>query len=207
MFSLAQIDRAFFEVIRLRLVAEGYCPDRAINQTEAALKAAKQAIANSGKQLIEIFGTGNYEDRQAVKNNKIVIHRLNIDKGNIGGWGVNQYQEQSSSYLKTKLPAETVNINYQISYLTNSIAYDRIIHEILFSLFTKKGNLQGVNEDGSKTANFFDYERIDYKDLSADKYIEKAIRYQTTDIVLAEEVQTIGSISRIETIDTNLQTS
>ncbi len=200
MFSIATIDRTFFEVIRTQLVAEGYCPDRANLTTEAALKAAKQTIVSSGKEIIEIFGTANYEDRQAVKNNKIVIHRLGIDRGEIGGWGVHQYENQGTSYLKSKLPSETVHINYQVSYLTNSIAYDRIIHKILFSVLAQKGNLQALTEGSNPTIKSFDYQRIDYKDLSAEKYIEKAIRYQALNITLAEEVQAVGNVAKITTI-------
>jgi hypothetical protein len=200
--QLAEIDRAFFEAIRTRLILMGYLPDRTVENTPQKLSVAKKNITDLGKEIIEVFGTANYADRQKVTNNKIVIHRLGMIAGDIGAWGVHQYRPTNIGFDKTKLPAQCYKVNYQIAYLTNSTKYDRILTQLFLDIFGIKGNLYGIKDDGTKTDNYFDFIQTDYQDLSEDKYIEKAFRYTVQNVFIMDINAYTENIAKIQEIVT-----
>lgn len=183
MFELAEIDRGIFEAIRLVLVNAGYLPNRATVGSVGAFNTAKQAIIASGKEVIEVFGVGNYKDRQDIKNNKIVIDRTGGRLGSIGGMG-NTYFEQTATdvFDEYAYPSQTRDIDYQITYICSSTKYDRILNGLITSVIYEKGFLKGIKADGTPTADAFHYSLDDEKDNSDGEYIERVFRLTVNEV-------------------------
>lgn len=200
-FDISEIDRTFFELLRLELVAQGFLPDRTLVTTPAGIKTAKANIVTGGKEVIELFGVGNYKDRQKVSTNKIVIDRLQTDLGGIGSYGVYTYRAKDDAptpagYIKEQLPANTSNVLYQITYVVESTKYDRIIANIIQNVLDNRGCVQGFREDRTRTEHYFDYVQTDYKDMSGSDYIERVYRFTVSNIYLRPN----------KVVDTNIAT-
>ena len=85
-----EIERAVFEVIRKKIVSLGYLPDIALYQPTddvAGYEAAKKAIRDSGKKIIDIKGVGDPKARGELDYNSIFINRGDIADGSLAGAG------------------------------------------------------------------------------------------------------------------------
>lgn len=211
-FTLDQINRAFFEAIRLKLVALGHLPDVLIYNTDASFKTACDALT---KPLIKIFGVGNYKARQGVKNNKIVIDRLNISQGSIGFVGArfvleeledpeSEAQQEAQQYQQITYPQRTENVNYQISYVCSDNAIDNLIRTIILSTLDVRGRLKGVNANRTLTENYFLYDKTNEAESNNDGFIERYLRYEVSNVLLIKpQIITAPKVKTI-TIDTEI---
>lgn len=185
-FQLAEIDRAFYEHLRIAIVAQGLLPDITAYADAESYATALQAINNP----IEIFGVGNQVARGRVKDNKIVIDRILLQKGNIGALSVETHTAYEEGGVekrrRERFPSSTYNITYQIGYTTNNIESDRILHQIILDKLGGHGFLNGIKQDGTMTESKFHYDNIDYRDMSSGDYTERIFRYAVKDVFISE---------------------
>jgi hypothetical protein len=185
-FSLSNIDNGFEEAIRLALVQGGYLPDVLVHNTQTSFKNACQAIIDSGKPVIRVFGVGNYKARGEIKNNKIVIDRLGTKKGSIGTNKATVFEENvNGNFTQKEFPKQTLNIIYQVSFVTSEQKNDDLINEILQNIFDEKGALFGYENNGTITEKSFTYHKIEQSGGSNENYIERAIRYEVSNVFIS----------------------
>jgi len=190
-----EIERAVFEVIRKKIVSLGYLPDIALYQPTddvAGYEAAKKAIRDSGKKIIDIKGVGDPKARGELDYNSIFINRGDIADGSLGFKCTNFYEkivEGEETYFNVYENASgTVDIEYQIGYITDDVNYDRLIQSILFNSLRKKNYFKGINSLGNKTTEGFNTRYITTLDKSGKDYIERAARYDFMDIILEDRI-------------------
>jgi len=185
-FTLDQINRAFYEPLRLHLVENGYLPD-IIGKTKEQFETEKQAIYNAKKPLIQVFGVGVYKARQAVENNKIIIDRTGIFEGQISNSDAKFYTEkQDGRFVERQYPNISRNIEYQISYVTDNGAIDNLLINILLDTFGNTRTLFGVNSDHSFTENSFTFAEVGNTDNTNGKYIERFFRYMVKNVYISD---------------------
>lgn len=184
-FEIEQIDRAFFEPLRLELIASGYLPDITLYTTAVQYETAMNALTTK----VELFGVGNQKARGRVNNNKVVIDRINISDGSLGGGqAVKSYLKTSpTNFTRYTTPASTSTLTYQISYVTDSHSIDLAIHKAILKTFQSNGYLRAVNPNGS-LGDFFRYQRTDYKDNSDGDFIERHFTFNAINIAIAQQI-------------------
>lgn len=194
---LENIDRLFFEHLRLKIVSAGYLPDIAAYGSVEAYNAARVTLFNSLQlqklTLVDLFGTGTWENKGEKTDSKITIERRGINSGKTGFFGGFQYMpvfdEADSTkqvgFTKKKMPEGTANIEYEIRYVTSTVKMERILIGLIHSVFgmsTKE--LPGVKEDGSfldETATIISNGMVDVKN---DEFIEGFMRYTAQEVYL-----------------------
>ena len=207
MFDLAEIDSGFFEALRTKVVALGYLPDRTLFSTVAAYELAKKAIKDGGKELIDVFGVGNYKDRYALQNNKIVIDRVGNRKGARGGAVLTAYKptanpDKVDEYL---MPNQTRNLDYVVTYVCSSAKYDRILYDIITSTLRDRSSLKGVREDGSFTDDTFFITHDREMDGSDGDYIERKFEYTAENVMIGSLKLVQEGVSVVKRIEVEVK--
>lgn len=187
-FDLAQIDRAFEFYLRQAVVEAGYWPDPAlyVGQPRAVYDAAIAAIKNSGKEPIEIFGTGAAGTRGKLTGNRVLIKRLGNRTGDIG-LGSRTYFEkkQDNNFRQMRSSETTEDIEYEVRFVCDDTALDRILSTLTQKAFGNRKWLNGINPDLTKTENGFMVVKLGGPvDLSGTDYIERLWRYNVKDVVI-----------------------
>ncbi|WP_338761831.1 hypothetical protein WAF17_16360 [Bernardetia sp. ABR2-2B] len=199
-FELAQLDRAFYDYLRRRLVENGYLPDIA-TLSESNYKTQMQSMASSQK-VIEIFGVGSIKARGRVDVNKVVIDRIDISPADIGAYNTKYYKKTSeTTYEKRVRPSMTYNVTYQIGYVTDDTIEDRKLMDLILSTFGAMGCKNGINPDFSKTENYFHYRQVDFKDNSDGDYFEKIFRYSVQNVFIYQDTIEDTNICVLKDID------
>jgi len=207
MFELAEIDRGLFEALRLAVVSLGYLPDRTLYSTLAAYELAKQAIKGTGKELIDVFGVGNYKNRYALQNNKIVIDRTANRRGAVGGAMLTMYTPTSNpdKFDEWLLPKQTRDIDYIITYVCSSTQYDRILYSIVTDTLRDKSSIKGVKEDGSFTEQSFFLVQTSESDSSDGEYIERKFSYTVENVYVGKPILKQAGVSRVKRIEVEVR--
>ncbi|WP_291726173.1 hypothetical protein [Bernardetia sp.] len=198
-FELSQLDRAFYDYLRRRLVENGYLPDIS-TLSESDYKAQMMSMTTNQK-VVEIFGVGSVQARGRVDVNKIVIDRIDLSPADIGAWGTVRYQKNETAYNKYKRPPATYNVTYQIGFVTDSTREERKLLNLILSTFGAMGCKNGIKEDFTKTENYFDYKQVDFKDNSDGDYFEKIFRYQVSNVFITPDSLESDSIGTLKQID------
>ena len=187
LFSYDELDRTFYEVLRLELVALGYLPDITQYTVESDYAAAKEAIVTSGKEVIELFGVGASIARDEKTNSKITIDRKSGGSGTIGSSGLFYYEPYTDGtqrkFRKMAYPDQTKNIRYEIRTIAKTRAYEVIMQDILYNLFDQKKYLNTIDVN---TELFTDKKfLVKYEgdvDVSVVRYKERMFSYLVPDI-------------------------
>jgi hypothetical protein len=202
-FTLDQIENGLFEALRIALVQGGYLPDVTVYTSQATFKAQIEAIRAANKPVIMLYGVGNYKARGETKNNKIVIDRLNTERGSIGTPQAYTYQLQpNGKYSQMKYPNAPQNILFQVSWVCEEQSVNNLIETLVLETFDTKGHAKGYDNNGTPTTSSFHYVKQDEGQNNEDKFIDRYVRYLVpnvyitsqkvvaTDIPLAEEIYT-----------------
>lgn len=217
MITVSDIDNGIYEKLRKETVRLGYLPDIALYQppnpaNEAAYEAARQAIINSGKEIIEVFNVGNSDDRDGITKNKIIVDRSAPEKGNISFHNVEKLvpvgdpEDPATKYKKVKLPAFSYFITYQITYICVKSKYDYIIQDILRKALLNFTYLKGYDDNGTELSEGFNIMYMTTIDQSDAKFVERIYRFRVGEVILdnyEEEDEYIlqSNISQITDID------
>lgn len=183
-FTLAQIDRAFFEVLRLKLVSLGYLPNKLL-LSNIDYENEKKNLQNNNN-LVDLYGVGGYEVKEQIKYSTIIIERINEKYGDISNSDDIIFDRQTDGSFKTYfLPRSMSNLSYQIRIICKDIKKERILDSIVRSVILTKGYFMGVNEDRTTTQNLFAYQRQGNINLSlSPPYIEKIYPLEVVNVFI-----------------------
>ena len=196
-FDLSEIDRAFYEYLRLAIVSKNWLPDISV-LSQADYFTQINALISNEIRVIEIFGVGSIKDRDRVSNNKIVVDRIDIGPDTIGAFATTHHkQTPDTTYQRLARPAMTYSVTYQIAYVTDNTEDDRRIHNLILYTLGAMGCKQGIKSDGTKTENYFDYKHVDFKDNSDGDYFEKIFRYKVSNVFLSPDTIEEENIGRL----------
>lgn len=137
-FTREEIEHTLINLIRQRAVALGYLPDVTLFAgNKAGYLAARQAIIDSGKELIDVFGIGSADERGEKTYHRITLNLRQYNNGSITHYGDSIYQDDGSGgYNRVQGFASSRNILYDIRSSVsgpNSTQYDRICLELVMS--------------------------------------------------------------------------
>lgn len=200
-FELSELDRAFYEYLRLAIVAKNWLPDISV-LSEADYFTQINALISSQIRVVEIFGVGSIKDRDRDSVNKIVVDRIDLGPDSIGAYGTKHYERTSpTTYKKLARPSMTYSVTYQIGYVTDNTEDDRQLMSLFLSVFGAMGCKQGIKEDGTKTENYFTYTQVDFKDNSDGDYFERIFRYKISNVFISPDTiedENIGVLTDIQ---------
>lgn len=193
-FTFSQVERGISEAIRLECVRLGYLPDRTLYTDPADYEAAKVVIRNNGLKIIEVYGIGDVKARDQLNYNSIFINRDDLSPGDLGFACTRNYVSRVDSVTNKTVfdvfmnQTGTVTLEYQIMHLTDDTFYDRLISSIIFNVMKVRGFIYGMNDDGTTMTRGFNTVYRTTLDKSGKDYIERAARYDCTDIAIEEDV-------------------
>lgn len=149
--TLAEIDRAFFELMRLALVELGHLPDVTQYASPDEYIQAKNAIIANNKRLVEVYGVGSDDTRDTQDYDRIVIDRGALTRGSIGAAHVKFYNRKAGGwYDKAEMPSEVSrDLNYEIRAITNSTYMQRLLEELMIEVLGDKRRLNTVTPEGT----------------------------------------------------------
>jgi hypothetical protein len=213
-FKLEQIDRAIELAIRRVVIMLGYWPDQEMFEgDEVGFEAAKQAIIDVGKPLIKVYGTGSPDARGELDANNITIDRKAVgfgDKAHAQAFFYQNYIDEDgvAVYRQLKTAEITNDIPYEVRFIANDIALDRIISQIILIAFSNRMYLKGVNEDLSRTVDgFWIMAEGNPVDLSDENYLERMWRYVVKDVIVTPNEVVAARVARIENIEVAVDVS
>lgn len=193
-FTEGQIEHGLFEAIRKKVFEMGFYPDYVSllslpdDEYVVALAAAKQAIIDAGKKLIEVYGPGDIQDHDELHNCSIIISRDDFGPGTLGFYLTESYEEKpDGSFDVYKNPSGTTTMQYQVSYISDSAKYDRICHQaVINALGAKTRYIPGYTDEGVEMERLFQVKYVMTLDKSSSDFIERAVRYNVVDVLIEE---------------------
>lgn len=196
-FQLKNIDRAIEWAIRDELTKRGLWPAQRTFTTDLELQNALAAMQTANQPIVDVFGVGNFIDRTRLKKNNIIIGRSTPTAGETGFAYPYRFElTNAKSFSMIKGAEGTVNIEYEVRFVSFDVAMDRAINEALIRCMRNRRWIPGMNDDLSSMADSFLIQRVgDPIDISKKDYIERVYRYIVLDIVLDED----------ETVQENIQ--
>jgi hypothetical protein len=208
-FDIAEVDRAVEIALRNQVVKMGYWPDPApflANDDNEGFEAAKAAMIEAGVPLIQVYGTGAGEDRGELMANNIIIDRKAAGFGDTAfaqGIHFEQYTSGGSQFFRKVKTAEITNdFGYEIRFLAEDIALDRVISRIIMGALSVRTYLYGIKEDLTVTNHGFWFMSDGAShDLSGEDYLERMWRYTAKDVVATPSTVLKSGISPIKTIE------
>lgn len=180
-FSIQAIDYGFFEAVRLQLVADGYLPDILDFNTASDFTNAQKSLGNN---LIKLFGVGHRYERGALQGNVIIIERIEETDGTAGFNELDEsFNATSGNFEGRAFPRHTVNVEYDVRYMTDNVSSEYKIESVLRKVFDKKGYLNAYQSDGTVSGKFR-YVKTRLVDVSSDRFIERGYRIEAREIFL-----------------------
>ena len=203
-----QVSNAIFEKIRLLLVQAGHLPDYTTftgtdTQIQTAFDAAKAAINNGGvKEVIDLYSLGNYKSRGERKYNTIYINLVGKPAAKAGTGKQYEYEDNDAGgYNKLQTPTTRYDLQFQISYVTDSEAYSEIIEKFLLQAFDSRKELVALDDNFAVIADGeFWLIQKSYFDTSGTTFIERGWRYDAVNIDL-QGWKDVGTVAQITEID------
>ena len=201
-FTLEQIDRAIEWHINDEMILIGLLPDkRAYLATNniSGYDEAHKSLSNK----VEVFGVGNYKDREQLKVNNIIISRLDISDGEIGFNGSYfNWNELANKYDKIYSGEGTNHIQYEIRFVCDNVGLERTLTTSMLKLFSRREYMKGIVDEtlAETDESFLITKPTPSVDLSTDKYIEKVMRILVNDVNIYPET-VIDQVVAVTEID------
>lgn len=203
-FSLSQIDRSLYNHLRMGLVYAGMLPDISDfigtgdnDSYQMARTAIKQHEEVTGIPLIDIFGVGTGESREAKTDNKLILNRSTVVSGSIGSNYTSRMEKDGNKWVKKRNNDSTIDITYEIRTLADKTAYDRQLTEMVFGILGTSRFLYAFQDyDLPENKRMFYVEYGGDVNVSAvADTIERMYRITVRDVFLApfEKLQGTGS--------------
>lgn len=202
--KLEHIDRAIEWTLRDVVISKGYWPDQRTfitNDDEAGFNAALAALT----QRIDVFGVGNYKDREQLLKNNIIIDRDNgIGDGMVGHSFPYRFDlNPNKTYKKVYVGEGSSNVEYEIRFVADDVNLDRVINMIVQEAIGKRKQIFGMNDDFTwKEESFYIERNGPAVDLSDKDFLERVFRFVVKDVILDEEKTTQNNIPPIKSITT-----
>lgn len=209
-FKIENIDRAIEWALRDQAIEKGYWPDERAFITSGDEVAYNAAIDNIDKNSrVDIFGTGNYKDREKLSQNNITINRIAIMEGDQVYNNPYIFELQTDkTFNKIFVGDGTNHIIYEIRFICDDVVMDRILNMVLIEAIGRRKDLPGINDDLTNMEETFLITKEGTPiDLSNSKAIERVFRYKVHDVNINEQkvvqtgIQMIKEMTLIQNID------
>lgn len=203
------VERSIYEVIRLALVSQGYIADELLYlNNQAGWETAMAQIANTKGFAIDLFGVGSNQSKETKRVPRMVIITDRVAEGDIGtDYAPFLVTDPTQSLIQGQMalaPTETVNIQFNINLVCNSIMQERVCNSIIFMALGRKKYIPLYSDD---TQLFFVVQTNYYNLVDTDEgTIEKAYVYEARDLYL-EDSTVISTVVAINEITTNINIS
>jgi len=205
---ITRIEQAFYEAVRLRVVADGYMPDIAIYpDTPAgynAYKAALAAIVTARGWAVEVFGMSNPEAKGLKQVPRIVFF---TDSFIAGDFGLDQgtfYEPDGLGGFTSVTPSQSIShqLFMKCFIVAETTSQYRYLSSVINHVLPLRGDLPYV---APLIGGFF-VENTAYLDLSAamNGLIEKCYSYTVPDIIWTEAIEVLEAAVPIDYINLNL---
>lgn len=207
--KIEHVDRAIMLAVAEAVTREGHWPD--VKQflpgnDVAGFQAAKDAIVASGKELVEVFGVGAFRGRGDLKQNNVIIRRMDVGEGTHASGAPIRLEKYAGPqgeelYRKVRTADGPESLNFEIRFVCYDVAMERVIMQIMRSALPRRGWLNGRQEDLTRTlAGFWVMQQGPAVDMSDNDFIERIWRFVAVDvelggdIVLKENIQPIKEV-------------
>jgi hypothetical protein len=202
-FLFKNIDRAIEWCIRDEMIKRGLWPPQRTFTTDAELQNALAAMQTANLPTVDVFGVGNFVDRSRLKKNNLIIGRSTPTAGETGFAYPYRFElTNAKSFDLIKGAEGSVNLEFEVRFVTFDVAMDRTINEALVRCMRNRKWLHGMNDDLSEMEESFLIQRVgDPIDISKKDYIERVYRYIVLDIVLDEDETVETGVPPMRQID------
>lgn len=195
-FTLAEIDRAFFEYIRLEIVKAGFLPDMLLYSSQEEWDAAREQLSQTlPNGLIEIFGVGAADDRDEWTGNKIVINRTTEENSSRVGGGAIEYirNPTTNTFTSQFIPFQATNITYEVQFNAMNVMYERIMSDIVTKALGHKGFKNSMGAISLNIDKFFYVRRLQKIDTSVLHFLQKVVIFNVEDIFLTADSEILDT--------------
>lgn len=204
-FTLAQIDRGIFEILRVALVQSGFLPDILVHTTQNAYQIALQAIKTSGKIPVNLYGVGSWNAKEKLKFNTIIIERKERNLSALGYRGIPiTTQKSTGEYQTQKLPYETAELKYNITLICEDVQNERLLQSLIMQTFDSFTEIKGVNDNGSFTENTFLFFNENIINTSTADMIEIQFRFKTSELILIDLKTLDNNVAPLQNINIDI---
>jgi hypothetical protein len=201
--QLAEVDRGIFERLRLVLVEEGYLPD-VTTVAEGDWEMAMQAIRQSGKEPITLYGVGAWKSRGEILTLAIIIERTGRELSSLGYDGSRSYVPNGSGFNVYQSPLETAILKYSITAVGQTQAHEYLLQNIMYQAFGVSKSLEGYTEAGSPTPERFVLQRGAISNQNDADFVETVFTYSTRELLLEPDTL-IGTTAGIQQADFTIE--
>lgn len=201
-FKIEEIDRAIEWALRDEVIRKGYWPDQRAALAGAITDAQWNILLDAMSIKIDVFGVGEFEDREQLKPNNIIIERESIYEGAIGyGHPFRFDLKTDNTFSKIKTADGTSNMEYEVRFVCDDVILDRVINMIMINTLSRNKYIYGIREDlTAMDEGFWIARNGNPVDVSGgNTYIERVYRFIVTDVLLDEEtvISSVGIIKEI----------
>lgn len=207
--TIKAIDRAIYESIRLKVVAEGRLPDwRSIAGTgttkQANYEAAKAAL-RATVTLIEVVSIGSFNSKDEKTLSRISINRKTQTNGSIGSAGIEEYKPNGNgTFNKVTYPDSSTDIAYEIRVITDKTADERLCGTIINKALGRRKALTMFNDDFTPNTDYFLIEFTGSVDVSNESFREVIYNYTVRDVFI-DETNELSTVVPLTTITTHIK--
>jgi len=199
--TISEIDRMFFEVLRLRLVSGGFLPDVTLYANASAYEQAKQAIITANRQIIDLFGVGAGDSRATVIGNRITIDRIKQERGSIAG-GTTEMVKTGQTWKEVQIDDFSRDLVYEIRVIARNANYFRVAEDIVNYEIGERRYLSTIGENGLPTPDKVLTEWTGSVDVSSTtEYLESMHRFVVSDVWLMKEKVLRTGIPALSSVD------
>ena len=196
--KITEIANGIEEILRLKTVELGYLPDIVpfLPSDLAGFETAKQVIRDSGKKIINIVSIGDSESHGRFENNSIIIEYKGQRPAKSGTTKVPVYVEKdATTYNKFETAEDWFDLEFRITYLTDTEEYADIIELILNKTIGSRANLTPYDSQGTAVEGSFDMHFLNKYDISDEDGLERGFIYEIVDVDLIGD-ELVGEVAK-----------
>lgn len=208
MNNFEQIENGLFEVLRLRLVADGYLPDYTtfgVSPTydRDAFEAAVEALRLT-QPVIYLHNESNFDVRTPLNYTHVWIDRKFDRPGEIWGGGVIVTGDSPTTvgeFAQCRLPNQSLHVTYQANYITNRTDIDQYLSSLFNQLFGRNA-IQGIFNDET-LGGVFDVVRTEAftNETRRKDWIERGLRFEARNVFVDDPEIIEDNIQPLEIFD------
>lgn len=205
---ITRIEQAFFEAVRLKVVADGYTPDITLYPNTPAgyqqYREALAAIEDARGWAVEVFGMSNPQSKGLKQVPRIVFFTDSFLPGDYGLDSRTLYEPDGSGGFTAVTPSQ--NTSHQLFMKCFIVAKTTSQYRYLSSVINTTLPLRGMLSYAAPLTDKFFVENSSYLDLTSAEhgFIEKVYTYTVPDIIWSEDITVLEAATPIGYIDLNL---
>jgi hypothetical protein len=189
-----RVEKSIFEIIRLRLVAEGYLPNIKAYTKDAAgsalYRAAMAAIrASSKKFCIEIFGMASPQARGETQVPRIIVQTQRALPGDLGT-PITSKVVSGNKYETFRHPYSSVDMQVDIKIVWNTANQLRICNAIIAETLSQRGYIDFHDTPNNENKIYLEQLNAGYDIKDIDQGVtETIIAFQIKDLYTTADIK------------------